>query len=63
VRRADVDDVREAPDAVITIIKVERDFFLTFGQQRLQLSHGYSVVLGVVEREVADLQKGNAKCE
>jgi len=63
VRRADVDNVCEAPDAVITVIKVDRDFFLTFGQQRLQLLHGHSVVLGVVEREVADLQKGNAKCE
>ena len=63
MKRADVNNVCEAPDTVITVIKVDRDFFLMFGQQRLQLLHGHSIVLSVVEREVANLQKGNAKCE
>jgi len=39
------------------VIEVDFDGFgrLTFGEQRPQLSHGYSIVLGIIERKVADL--------
>jgi hypothetical protein len=48
------------PDAMFKVIEVEPNGRLTFGKQRLQLLHGYSIVLGVVERKVANLQKSRA---
>ena len=41
-------------------IKVKPNGQLTFGKLRLQLLHGYSVVLGVVEHKVANLQNSRA---
>jgi hypothetical protein len=43
------------------VIEVDSDGCLTFGEQRLQLLHGDSVVLGVVKCEVANLQKSMEK--
>ena len=54
--RTDVDDVRIAPDTVIQRMEVDSD--LAFVKQTLQLSHSDSIILGVVEREVANLKKG-----
>ena len=48
------------PDTMFKVIEVEPDGCLTFGKQRLQLLHGYSVVLGIVEHKVANLQKSRA---
>lgn len=53
----------KTPDAVIKVMKVNHDGCLTFGKQRLQLLHGHSVVLGVVERKVANLQKSKVKVQ
>ncbi len=45
------------------VIEVEPDGHLTFGKQRLQLLHGYSVVLSIVEHKVANLQKSRANMQ
>ena len=42
------------------MIEVGPDGRLTLGELKLQLLHGYSVVLGIVERKVANLQKSRA---
>ena len=44
VRGADIDDMGVTSDTIVPVIKVN----LAFGEQRLQLSHCYCVVLGVV---------------
>jgi len=56
MRGANVDNVCITSNTVFQIIKV--DGRLASGEQRLQLFHGYSIVLGVVECEVADLEFG-----
>jgi hypothetical protein len=53
-------DVCVTPDTMFKGIKVDPDGCLTSGEQRLQLLHGYSIILSVVERKVADLQKSKA---
>jgi hypothetical protein len=60
VRQADVNDVCVTPDAMFKGIEVDLDGCLMSGEQRFQLLHGYSVILSVVERKVADLQKSKA---
>jgi hypothetical protein len=44
VRGADIDDMGVTSDTIVPVIEVN----LAFGEQRLQLSHCYCVVLGVV---------------
>jgi hypothetical protein len=61
VRCTNVNDVCITPDAVLKVIKVDFDGRLTFGEQRLQLLHGYGIVLGVVKCKVANLQKSKAQ--
>jgi len=39
------------------MIKFEHVVYLTFGQPVLKFFHGHCVVRGVVEREVADLNR------
>ncbi len=51
------------PDVMFKVIEVEPDGHLTFGKQRLQLLHGYSVVLSIVEHKVANLQKSRANMQ
>ena len=60
MRRTDVNDVGVAPDAIIKALEVGHSGRLTLVEFILQLFHGYSVVLGVVEGKVANLQKSKA---
>jgi hypothetical protein len=53
-------DVCITPDAMFNGIEVDPNGCLTSGEQKLQLSHSYSIILGVVERKVANLQKSKA---
>lgn len=55
--RTYVDDVRITSDTMIQMIEVNNNGRLAFAEPKLQLSHSDCVVLGVVEREVADLKK------
>ncbi len=55
--RTYVDDVRITSDTMIQMIEVDNNGRLVFAELKLQLSHSDCVVLGVVEREVADLKK------
>jgi hypothetical protein len=63
VRRADVNDVCVTPDVMFNGIEVDPNGCLMSGKQKLQLSHGYSIILGVVECKVADLQKSKASVQ
>jgi len=42
---------------MIQMIKVDNNGCLTFAKLKLQLLHSNCIVLGIVEREVADLKK------
>jgi len=50
----DVDNVSIAPDMMFHQMEVDPRH-LMFGNERLKLSHCHSIVLGIVEYEVADL--------
>ncbi len=63
MRCADVNNVCKTLDVVIKVMKVNHDSCLTFGKQRLQLLHGHSIVLGIVEHKVANLQKSKVKVQ
>ena len=55
--RTYVDDVHITSDTMIQMIKVDNNGCLTFAKLKLQLLHSNCIVLGIVEREVADLKK------
>ena len=56
--RANIDDVGITPDAIIPMIEIDKVGYLaSFGQTRLKVFHGHCIVLGVVQREVADLEQ------
>jgi hypothetical protein len=63
VRCADVNDVCVTPDVAYKVIELKVDGLLTVSELRLQLLHGYSVVLSVVECKVANLRKSKAMCK
>ena len=50
----DVDNMSIAPDMMFHQIEVDPRH-LMFGNERLKLPHCHSIVLGIVEYEVADL--------
>jgi len=60
VRGADIDYVGITPDAMFHRVKFEHLVYLTFAQPALKFFHGHCVVRGVVEREVADLNRRSA---
>jgi len=56
VRRADIDDVSIALDAMIQWVEVDYSGKLAFSEHRFQLLHRHRIALSVIKCKVADLK-------
>ena len=56
VRRADIDDVSIALDAMIQWVEVDHSGKLAFSKHRFQLLHCHCIALSIIKCKVADLK-------